>query len=323
MLRPAWAAEVPARETLPPGEKPIVFQVQQSPQSDITASAFAIEVQGKLFGATAAHVMDNISRDPYMYFQTPQGYRAEKITSWETSNVMGTDVAVFEIPASVRNYVQPLPIATERAKPTQLVSIAGFAFGQPRWFPQEEILFASSYRLMIRNNFRRSNKGMCGSPVMIDGKVAGLYVRSFPYKVFSPKLDVPLLSDFSIQSLPPLYVATPIENILPLVHNLLGQDTRNEGLVIKVLGRPVSVLPPGDALLSVALIRNGEVKQTVQAEEFTDPEHLEQFFELEDNDILRVTIFPQFMDATAIFSYDINVSSGEVSSPKLLIDTER
>ena len=323
MLQPALTAEVPVRDTLPPGEKPIVFQVQQFFQSNITASAFAIEEQGKLFGVTAAHVMDNISKDPYMYLQTPQGHHAEKITSWRISNVMGTDVAVFEIPPQVCNYVQPLPIATERAQATQMVSIAGFAFGQPRWFPREEILFVSSYRLMIRNNFRKANKGMCGSPVMIDGKVAGLYVRSFAYKVFSPKLNVPLFPDFSIHSLPPLYVATPIENVLPLVHDLLGQDTQNEGIVMKILGQPVGVLPPGDALLSVALIRNGEVKQIVQAEEFTDPEHLEHFFELEDKDVLRITIFPQFADTDAIFYYEINISSGEVSSPKPLFEEER
>lgn len=323
MLQPALMAEVPVRDTLPPGEKPIVFQVQQSSQSNITASAFAIEEQGKLFGVTAAHVMDNISKDPYMYLQTPQGHHAEKITSWRISNVMGTDVAVFEIPPQVCNYVQPLPIATQRAQPSQFASIAGFAFGEPRWFPREEILFSSSHRFLIRNNFQKANRGMCGSPVMIDGKVAGLYVRSFPYKVLFPSLDVSSLAQFPLRSLPPLYVASPIENVLPLIHDLLGQDVQDEGILMKVLGRPVGILHPQEALLSVSLIRNGETKQVIAAEELTDPEHLEQFLELEENDVLRVTIIPQNSDVKSTFYYDINVSSGKVSSPNPLFEAER
>lgn len=92
---------------------------------------------------------------------------------------------------------------------------------------------------------------------------------------------------------------------------------------MKVLGRPVGILHPQEALLSVSLIRNGETKQVIAAEELTDPEHLEQFLELEENDVLRVTIIPQNSDVKSTFYYDINVSSGKVSSPNPLFEAER
>ena len=318
MLRPPLEVNLPVHNTLPPGEKPITFQIHSSLFPEETASAFAVEVQGHLFGVTAAHVMRHVSQHPCIRLQTPDGnFISQEITSWRMSNTRGTDIAVFKIPPQVRQYIQPLPIATERAQPAQFASIAGFAFGEPRWFPREEILFSSSHRFLIRNCFQKANRGMCGSPVMIDGKVAGLYVRSFPYKMFSPKLNVPLLPDFSIQSLPPLYVAAPIENILPLAHDLLGQDTQNEGILMKVLGHPVGVLHPEEALLSVSLIRNGTTKQVIAAEELTDPEHLEQFLELEEDDMLRITISVDHADSEpSIFFYEINVSSDEVTRPK-------
>ena len=124
-----------------------------------------------------------------------------------------------------------------------------------------------------------------------------------------------MFQGFDMQELTSLRMATPIENILPLVHDLLGQDVQNEGTMMKVLGHPVGILKPGEGLLSVVLFRGGRQQQSVSAEELTDPEHLEQFLELEENDVVRVNIFPQHSDVNSIFYYEINVSTGEVSPP--------
>ena len=300
--------------------KPITFRVQNGEKAFplATASAFAVEIDGHLFGVTAGHVMHNISQNPYMYFQTQEGdFATEKITSWRVSNLMGTDVAVFEIPPQAQSYVQPLPLSEQRAQPLQVSSIAGFSLNKPLWLTREEILLATSHRILIRNNFQKDNTGMCGSPVMVDGKVAGLYVGAFPRGIPSSVLWLKLLQGVDPQSIPPLHLAAPIENIFPLVHDLLGKDVQHEGILMKVLGHPIAVLHPQDELYSVMLLRNGETQSIIRAKELTDPEHLEQFLELQENDILRLTIFPSHsVSNQSIIHYEINVSSGQVVEPK-------
>ncbi len=320
LFRQPLVANPPIYYQLPPSVKPLVFRVQQDLQAPFfaTASAFAVEIDGRLFGVTAGHVMHNISQNPYMYFQTQEGaFAAEKITSWRISNITGTDVAVFEIPPQAQSCVHPLPLSEQRAQPLQVSSIAGFSLNKPLWLAREEILLATSHRLLIRNNFQKDNTGMCGSPVMVDGKVVGLYVGAFARGVPSSVLWLKLLQGVDPQSIPPLHMAAPIENIFPLVHDLLGKNVQDEGILMKALGHPIAVLHPQDELYSVMLLRDGQIKQIIRAKELTDPEHLEQFLELEENDVLRVTIFPKHaVDNHSILRYEINVSSGKVTQPK-------
>lgn len=320
LFRQPLVANPPIYYQLPPSVKPLVFRVQQDRQAPFfaTASAFAVEIDGHLFGVTAGHVMSNISQNPYMYLQTPEGHVVtEKITSWRMSNPMGTDVAVFEIPPQAQAYLQPIPLSAQRAQPLQMSSIAGFSLNEPLWLAREEILLATSHRLLIRNNFQKDNTGMCGSPVMVDGKVVGLYVGAFARGVPSSVLWLKLLQGVDPQSIPPLHMAAPIENIFPLVHDLLGKDVQNEGILMKVLGHPIAVLYPQDELYSVMLLRGGEVQKIIRAKELTDPEHLEQFLELQENDILRLTIFPSHsVSNQSIIHYEINVSSGQVTQPE-------
>ena len=56
------------------------------------------------------------------------------------------------------------------------------------------------------------------------------------------------------------------------------------------------------------------MEQLTHADELTDPEHLENLFELQENDILRITVWPRTYTAQKdeIIEYDINVSSGQV-----------
>lgn len=321
LFRQPLVANPPIYYQLPPSVKPLVFRVQQDLQAPFfaTASAFAVEIDGHLFGVTAGHVMSNISQNPYMYLQTPEGHVVtEKITSWRMSNPMGTDVAVFEIPPQAQAYLQPIPLSAQRAQPLQMSSIAGFSLNEPLWLAKEEILLTSSHRLLIRNNFRKDNTGMCGSPVMVNGKAAGVYIGAFSQGVPKNVLWLELLKNFNFKSLPPsLHMAAPIENILPLAHDLLGKNVQDEGILMKALGHPIAVLHPQDELYSVMLLRDGQIKQIIRAKELTDPEHLEQFLELEENDVLRVTIFPKHaVDNHSILRYEINVSSGKVTQPE-------
>lgn len=318
LFRPPLVANPPIYHQLPPSPKPITFQVQQTAKSKVSASAFAIQVKGTLFGVTAGHVMQNISQSPYMYFQTQENrFETAPITAWRISNIMGTDVAVFEIPPQAQKYVQPLPLADEPAQASQFASIAGFNLNEPRWLALEEILFTTPHRLLIRNNYSSPIMGLCGSPVTVNGKVVGLYVGYFPGGAPNAFLWPKLLKGFPVQQLPKLHLASPIENVLPLIHELMQYDVKNEGILMKVLGHPVAVLRPEDDLHAVALIRNGNMQKIIRAEELTDPEHLEQFLDLQENDVLRVTIFPRHLNSNhSIVRYEVNVSSGAVTQVK-------
>ena len=311
---------------------PFAFQVYRGDGSNGTASAFAIEINGRIFGVTAGHVMRNITQmesrrlsdelaqrgvttspsfsTPYMFFQKQDGISiTAPITSWRLSNYLGSDVAVFEIPAKAQDHIHPLKPAPKRAKPWQVASIMGFAQGKPLWFLTEEVLFASSHRLLLRKTSPILIDGMCGSPVLVNGKVVGLYVGAKEENQF-----ITWDSFLHSNNIPALHYVAPIESIFPLINDLTGTTTLPVPMM-KLFGRPGAELRPQDQLYSLALIRNGQQISILHPMELADPEHLENFFELEENDILRITITPHTYTAQKdkIFEYDVNVSSGQVT----------
>ena len=146
--------------------------------------------------------------------------------------------------------------------------------------------------------------------------MVGLYVGGYATGVPSILGWPKLLKSISSQALPPLHLATPIENIFPLVDNLLGKNEQPVGTPLKVLGKQVAILQPEDELRSIHVIRDGQTKQLIPAGDLTDPEHLENFLELEENDIIRITIFhakPQ-ANNSSISRYSINVTTGQIMS---------
>ena len=306
----------PEQHFIPKRPNPISFLVQSGPQSPETASAFAVEVGGKLIGVTAGHVMNNIKNfDPRMSF--PQGKeRVEfSISNWRMSNRKGNDVAVFAIPEEARPYIQPLKISSTPAEPWQTVSIAGHANNFPVWLPNEEILFVGPQRILLRNTSKRTLFGMCGSPVLIDGKVTGLYVGydSADNLAKSQWAD-PLRVEFDKQ-LPSLHRVAPIEHIFPLIEKMLfNMDTQNTGTMLQVLGKPIAPFANTDALYTITLLRNDRVVKSIYPGPLADPEHLEQFFEMQENDELLVEVWPEGYPyvRTSPQIYKVNVSTGKV-----------
>ena len=310
----------PKQLRLPAQPKPISFLVQTGPKSDKTASAFALEVNGTLVGVTAGHVMHNILHyhEPYMSFVAEDGTKIEfPISQWRSTNKNGSDVAIFKIPEEARAHVQALKMGNDALVPFQTASIAGFANNVPLWLPNEEILFLGPHRILLRNTSQHGLDGMCGSPVMVNGKVVGLYVGYFSKnQTISDAWAAPIRNLFD-QSLPDLHQVAPIGHIRPLVEDLNDEGSLLFfGTTMKVFDFPVATLHPKDQLFSITLMRNGFAKETIHPGPLTDPEHLENFFKLQDNDVLRVEVLPDgytFSRGKSTF-YDINVSTGEVSS---------
>ena len=334
-FKPSTASFRFLRHRLPPSNIPTAFQVHHAGNPDSTASAFAIEINGRVFGVTAGHVMRNIADmegrralaerraqgiyedleylNPQMRVRTPDGsFISYDISSWRLSNPKGSDVAVFEIPSQARAYVQPLPIATQRAQPRQIASIAGFAYDKPLWFRAEEVLFATPHRLLLRKSSTGKVDGMCGSPVMINGEVAGLYVGAY-LKDEMPLFLWNMPKEFYFKKFPNMHYAAPIENIFPLIDELTGSQELH-AVTMRVFDHPIAQLRPEDQLYSIKLFRNGKMKQLTHADLLTDPEHLENLFELQENDVLRITVEPHTYTTQKdkVIEYNINVSSGEV-----------
>lgn len=313
------------------------FRVHRPGVPQANASAFAIEVNGKVFGVTAGHVMRSIAQmdarkniaelearglymdstypPPQMQIQAPDGALvSQDIVSWQLSNTHGTDVSVFEIPDEILPWVHPLPFSVEPVSVWQTVSIAGFAEDRPLLLSNEEILFSTPFLLLLRNSFSENINGLCGSPIMANGKVIGLYTgahltgqENFLWMHFPKEIPANLNS-------PLLHRAAPINNILPLVNRLTGEK-QAPGLALKLFGNIVAFLQPEESLAFVQLVRNGTPVDKISPGDLLDSEHLENLFELQENDILRLVIFTKTYTAEhdAAFLYEVNVSTGQVT----------
>lgn len=321
-------------------EKPTIFRVQRHENSVLPASAFAIEVDGHLFGVTAGHVIYTsakieerkriehqraMGRDipefvhfPFARFYKGNGqFLTTEIKSWQLSNIFGADVAVFEIPEEARPYVKPLPVSATRVKPYDVAKLSGYIADQTFNFPTEEVLISNPYRMLLRNNSDRPTTGMCGSPVMINDKVVGIYVGFLSQKDISKMIFTSLTRHVRKEGeeMPEVHFVAPISLITPLVHKMLGKESPQDGMALKAAGYDVAVLLPEERVSSVELFRNNEKLQAVSAQELTNPEHLDQFFEIQPDDILRVNISHSSdgSETDRTFFYELNVSTGEVT----------
>ncbi|MCQ2410169.1 MAG: hypothetical protein MJ053_01165 [Elusimicrobiaceae bacterium] len=313
--------------SLPPTDIPVTFRVHQAGHPYDTASAFAVQVGDHVYGVTAGHVMRNIADmnkrrywaereaegihldlevpTPQMKIQLPDGsLLSHDIPSWRLS--VPSDIAVFEIPPQLLPYIHPLQLSEQGAKVGQVASIPGFANDQPLWLQNEEVLFTTSHRLLLRRTPVERIDGLCGSPVLINDQVAGLYIGGF--------LHASLREDLFSQPLPNAHRVVPIENIFPLINDLTGNTTLPTTMM-KVLGHPIAELRPQDNITSIVLIRDGKEKKCLFPGDLTDPEHLEDFLTLQENDILRIVIWPISFTAQTekIFQYDVNVTTGQVT----------
>ena len=295
------------------------FQVQSSTAvvRPETASAFAIELNGKTWGVTASHVMKNISFDPYVKVQSaPHTFHLAPIKTVFRGNPEGMDIALFEIPQEVLPFVNVLKPAEHAPTAGEKLNIPGFTGGQPLLAQQQKVLYATPLKLFLQNTSEKELRGFCGSPLLgKDSKVHAIYVgydSAMELHMYDWFADLPM----NVQlEMPNLHYAIPVQ-ILQVMANWAEKNSSPQaGKWMHVLNKPIALLHPNEYIISVEQFRNGEKLGRIHKHPLVDPEHLEQFFELEQNDILRVTIRrPQTRETpTAYKAYDINVSTGEVT----------
>ena len=310
LFKPRTTLRTPPIHQLPKSGQPITFRVHEGKLPVATASAFAIEKNGRLLGVTAAHVMENIEQEPYMTVQTkPEEFKSIPISVWRKGHPYNIDVAIFEIPEEAQPYVKPLPLSEQPLKAKQSVSITGFSYNLPLWFPQEEVAFVGKQRIFIHSSSDKPFIGMCGSPVMVNEKVAGIYA-GFTDEADNTPRWMRLLEAVSANPLPPVHQAIPIDQITPFVQSLTDGTPEPESILLKVLGHPVTLLGQEDFLYSIDLIRKGDLIQSIYTGPLADPEHLELFLNVQDGDDLVLSILRKDGDYQV---YRVDASSGKTT----------
>lgn len=316
---PQTATATPISTALKKGHKTrSAFQVQYTDgPAQETASAFAINLNGKVWGVTAGHVMRNISLRPHMKVETASGTSITPIKKFFIGNPHGMDIALFEIPSTELAHLTILQPAKRAPLIGEKVAVSGFSRGQALSLSGEKVLFSTPLKLFIQKTFEQDLKGFCGSPIVADdGHVSAVY---------SGFADAPILRQFdwfndlpwdTREAMSSLHYAIPIE-VLELMAKGIEQNGSllKSGTMMKVFHYPVALLHPNEYIISVEQFRNGEKIGKIHKNPLINPEKLEQFFELQENDILRVYVNrPQTVEVRdAYVGYDINVSTGEVT----------
>lgn len=291
-----------------------VFELQISTDGRHSASAFALNVNGRTWGVTAAHVMENIRSNPFAKVRTENGNILAPISFFRVGRKQGGDVAIFEIPQEILPHVEVLSPAENLPAMGTLTESPTFIKENYVLLPTEDILFAGQHRILLRDRFIDDITGFCGSPILADGKVVGLHIGAYPLQHIERATWNSLFHANNLSLKTPLHVASPIEHALQLIEQTTAQ--KPVGTQIKVLGHPVYLLTPQESLSSLTLMRNGFVKKEIHAHPFMNFEHLEEFFDLEENDVLRITIVSPRPYSTKMVTkiFDVNVSTGKVIS---------
>ncbi len=292
-----------------------VFEVQISDNGRHTASAFAINVNGRVWGVTAAHVMKNISSDPFIKIKNvSEVVLLAPIQRWHIGNKKGNDVAIFEIPQEVLTHIEVLSPASELPAAGIETQSPAFVRGNYTFLPSEDVLFAGPHRIFLRDQLLHDVSGYCGSPVLVDGKVAGLHTWVHPLERIQTSEWISLLHQNNLSLKIPLHEAMPIQRVLQLIEEV--ENPQNSGgTMLKVSGHPVHLLTSQEHLVSITHMRNGRVQKNLNSHPFINFEHLEEFFELQENDVVRVTLESPKPYSQKVITrlFDINVSTGEIT----------
>ena len=288
-----------------------VFEIQISRTPRNTASAFALNIGDQTVGVTAAHVMENIRHNPFVKVKTAGGDIVAPISSFRIGNKNGNDVAIFEVPQEILPYIQALSPAREIPTVGLEIQSPRFVWGKPTFLQHEDIMFAGPHRILLRNQILSDITGACGSPILVNGKVVGVHVGSLSQREIPTISWNELLLDNQISLQHSFHVASPIEHVLQLI----AQETGAAGTPLKVLGHPVHLMSPQEYLSSITLLRDGHMEKTYHAHPFMNFDKLEQFFELQENDVLRLVVEKPATSTqrAQTWFYDVNVSTGEVA----------
>lgn len=283
-------APIPAEHPVPPSIRSTVFTVQSTPQSKHKGSAFAVNIDGHVWGVTARHVMDDIGHTPFMTFPGPDGKDVilPAVPSKEGS-AAGADVALFEIPPQALEYLVPLELAEDLPGVYSTLSSFGFAHGNFLAQPVRKVLFASDYRILTEYvSFNSQGNGYCGSPLLLDGKVAGVHIGSLSaQKHSSASWFANTLGTFNAP-VHDLSIAVPAHWLRQLAQQAQGNAAQGTALVFN--GLEISRLLPGEHIRFIMQLRDGKRLWELPLYPFMDYSHLENFFDVRPGDVFRMEV---------------------------------
>jgi len=290
------------------------------------ASGFAMEVEVKINGKTekkivgfsAGHVGQNISMDPMVTVEKPNGEMiTAPIEKYYNSHKKGTDLMAFEIPQEIIPHIQILRPSAKTWEVGEALEISGYSRGIMTQLHEQKILLASDQRYVLQHTNSKERTGMCGSPVQdpATGEVVGIYVgfnflEELRYHNWFNLLPQEVQKHFT-----DVHYVVPIQNVYSVIEAMEAGSDRAGAVPMKVMGFTVAPLYPNEFILSLTLLRDGMAKQSVYPGVLTDLENLEKYFELKENDVVRIAVNrPQTsQNRVGETMYDINVSTGEVT----------
>lgn len=317
LFMPKVSVDVP-RPLLPAPQKikRAVFTLQYDPKTHGKGSAFAVKIDGQVWGVTARHVLDDIGRSPYMSLKTPAGQELFfQVFSVREGNVHGADIAVFRIPPQALDYITPLQPDYVLPSPEEQVQSAGFSHGNFGWFPRVDVLFASNHRILARYENFPVRSGYCGSPVLKNGKVMGVFVGIMPQELAQTAAWFSLVSNSFPTPIHSFTQIVPISWVLRLVRQEKSGLPIESTVPVKVLGKTIAWLHPDENIVSIQQIRNGNLIKTIPAYPFMNYSHLEAFLEIQPLDRIYVTIQQGDRSSSRkrIFVYELDTASGKVT----------
>ena len=180
--------------------------------------------------------------------------------------------------------------------------------------------------------------GTCGTPGFTNGKVSMIYIGYDDIKNLPPQTWLKNLPEETQRSVSQVHYAVPIDAVNLMAQSILEtESTSQSAVMMKLLGRPVALLHPNESIVSVEQFRNGQsiskiapverlrTRKNIPEDDINlyapiDPGQLELFFELEEGDILRVSLDAFTIEhprPSVSLVYEINVSTGEVHTKEL------
>ena len=300
-----------------PREIPAV-QVQLHAYSVNSASATPLMVDGKKELFFATHWAEEIKKDPHVKVTTPSGeVIIAPIKKMYSTHKRGLDLTVFRAPEEIEPFLPELKPAEDLVEAGTPVNISGFAHESPTFLSEETVLFASPIRYVIQMRNPKMLGGICGGTGTdpVTGEVIAIE-QGYNYMGSALMAQwFQLLPRDAQENLTDVHFAIPIQNAVAVARAFESGDDSLAAIEMKVLGRPVALLYPDEYIFSVLLMRDGIEKQTIHFNPFLNPQKLEEFFNLEPNDVLRIVVqrgTPGTKKAQTIY-YDVNVSTGEVT----------
>lgn len=295
----------------PPNIKKAVFTLQHSPQSHGKGSAFAVNIDGEIWGVTARHVLDDIGRSPFMAIPGEDGApQFFQVFSAREGNVHGADIAIFRIPPAALKQLVPLePDYTLPAAQAQVQS-AGFSHGNFGWFARIGILFSSEHRILARYEDFPVRNGYCGSPLLKNGKAVGVFVGMILPETIQAADWLKWLSENKRVTINPFNQIVPIAWIRVLASQAKDPSLTG-GVPLKLLGKTLGILHADENIHSIQQLRNGRLIKTIYSYPFLDYAHLERFLNVGPDDTIRIVV--QQGDRSSIKRstrwYEWNISS--------------